>query len=139
MLFTCYLPPETSVWGKDASFFFNHVMSQIYLCSEVEAILVCGDFNSRIGAFDDYLKEVDAMPPRAFLDGSVNKHGESMIEFLKESKLCIVNGRICPLSDNFTSVSIKGEAVVDYILVPYDCLQICDSFEVLVSNQIVWI
>ena len=60
-----------------------------------------------------------------------------MIEFLKESKLCIVNGRICPLSDDYTSVSIKGKALVYYILVPYDCLQICNSFEVLVSNQLI--
>ncbi len=31
IVFTYYLPPETSIWGKDASYFFNHLLSQIYL------------------------------------------------------------------------------------------------------------
>lgn len=59
VVFTCCLPPERSAWGKDALFLFNHPLSQIYLCSGAEAIYICGDFNSRIAAVDDYLLEVD--------------------------------------------------------------------------------
>lgn len=70
-------------------------------------MFVCGDFSSRICAFDDYLKELDKMPLRASLNDSAKKHGESMIEFLKESQLYVVNRRICPLNDNYTSVSVK--------------------------------
>lgn len=90
-----------------------------------------------MGTIDDYLKDVDDVPIRVPLDESTNKHGESLIEFLRDSKMCIINGRICPLNDNFTSVSIKGRAVVDYILVPYDCLQFCISFEVITPGQLV--
>lgn len=71
------------------------------------------------------------------LDVGINKHGESLIEFPIDSKFCIVNGRICPLKDNYTSVSTKGNAVVDYILVPHDRLQSCIFFEVITPTQLV--
>lgn len=45
-----------------------------------------------------------------------------LIEFLKDSKCCILNGRLSPQNDHFTSVSTKGKAVVDYIVTPRDCL-----------------
>ena len=108
VVFTCYLPPEMSPWGRDASGFFSHLLSQIYLCSHTDAVYVSGDFNSRVGNLDDYLKEIDDVPLRVALDEYVNKHGESLIEFLRDSKMCLINGRICPLDDNYTSVSIKG-------------------------------
>lgn len=58
--------------------------------------------------------------------------GNQWFHFLK---LCIVNGRICPLNDNYTYVSVKGKAVVDYILAPYECLQTCNFLEVLTPIQ----
>lgn len=60
---------------KGCLVFFNHLLSEMYLCSVLEAIYVCGYFSSRIDAFDDYLKQVNEMPPRASLGDSVNKHG----------------------------------------------------------------
>lgn len=127
---SCYIPPEMSVWGRDVSIVYRHLLSQIYLCSEADAIYFCGDLNSRVDGLSDYVKEIDDVPQRVPLDVGINKHGESLIEFLMDSKFCIVNGRICPLKDNYTSVSTKGKAVVDYILVPHDCLQSCISFQV---------
>ena len=49
---------------------------------------------------------------------------------------CFVNGRICPLDDNYTSVSTKGKAVVDYIIAAHSCLENCISFKVLTPNQL---
>ena len=49
VVYSCYLPPEMSPWGRDASSFFAHLSSQIYLFSNLDAIYVVGDFNSRIG------------------------------------------------------------------------------------------
>ena len=56
---------------------------------------------------------------------SKNKHGECLIDFLIECKCCIVNGRVTPSLDNYTSVSTKGNAVVDYFAVPQDRLANC--------------
>ena len=55
----------------------------------------------------------------------VNKHGESLIGFLRDSKMFLINGRICPLDDHFTSVSIK--AVVDDVMEAQNCLENCIS------------
>lgn len=67
-------------------------------------------------------------------DDYVNKHVET---FLRDSRMCVLNGRIDPLCDNFTSVSPKGKAVVDYIVVPIDCLEDCLEFQVLLVSQVV--
>ena len=137
VVFSCYLPPDTSPWGRDASGFFSHLLSYMYSYSDVDAIYVCGDVNGRTGTLEDYVVDIDDVPKRAVLDEGVNKHGESWIEFLKDSKMCIINGRICPLNDNYTSVSIKGKAVVDYIATPYECLKTCTQFKVITANQMV--
>jgi hypothetical protein len=41
---------------------------------------------------------------------------ETLLEFLQDSKMYIINGRIIPLRDNFTSISGKGKAVVDFMV-----------------------
>ena len=56
IVFVCYLPPESSPW--DSSFFFSHLLSQIYLYSEVENIFILGDFNARIGVAQDIIETV---------------------------------------------------------------------------------
>lgn len=137
IIFTGYLPPENSPWGRDASIFFNTLLSQIYQFSEVDSIFFCGDLNARIGNMDDFISDMDFLPMRAALDDFVNKHGETLIEFLKDARMCVVNGRIDPLYDNFTSISPKGKAVVDYIIAPYDCLENCVEFKVISASQAV--
>ena len=52
IIYTCYLPPESSPWA-DPTAFYGHLMSQIYLNSEVNFIIICGDFNARIGKESD--------------------------------------------------------------------------------------
>ena len=49
--------------------------------------------------------------------------------------MCLINGRIRPLDDNYTSVSIKGKAVVGYVMVAQNCSEKCISFKVL-PNQL---
>ena len=53
-----------------------------------------------------------------------------MIEFLQESRMCIINGRRIETLDDFTSTSIKGSAVVDYILVPIEEITKFSNFDV---------
>ena len=55
---------------------------------------------------------------------------------MQESKYCIVNGRITPEYDNFTSVSFKGSAVVDSLFLPQEYICKVDKFEVLLTKDI---
>ena len=75
----------------------------------------CGDINARLGTANDCIDDLDNIPKRSGIDYTKNKHGESFIEFLNQSCMCILNGRFTPLNDGFTSLSSKGAAVVDYI------------------------
>ena len=60
----------------------------------------------------------------------VNNHGLAFLEFLYETKMCVLNGRFNSKNDGPTSVSSKGVAVVDYIVCPIDCIQMFDNFTV---------
>lgn len=64
----------------------------------------------------------------------LNHHGETLLDSF-DSKMCIINGRICPSCDNFTSISGKGNAVVDYRVTLHDGLETCLEFKVLSSTQ----
>ncbi len=137
VLFACYLPPENSVWGRDPTSFFAHMISQLYLNHQADALFICGDFNGRVGNLSDVVEEIDDVPKRHILDKVKKGHGEALIEFVKDCKLALLNGRLDPEYDNFTFVSSRGKSVVDYFLTPHDCLQFCKSFRVdLVSDLI---
>jgi hypothetical protein len=113
------------------------MLSQVYRNSEADAIYICGDLNSGIGRLDDYINSINDIPSRVALDDFVSHHGETLLEFLWHSTMCIINGRICPLSDNFTSKSGKGKALVDYIVTLHDCLETCLELKVLSPTQMV--
>ena len=134
VIFSCYLSPEGSTRGRDSLTFFSHLLCLVYYL-EADAVYICGDFNSRIADKEDCLVS-DGMPPRIAKDLTLNKHGDTFINFIKDSKCCIVNGRVTPLNDDFTSISPKGKAVVDYIMVSQDCLNLCTEFQVITPNDL---
>jgi len=105
--------------------------------SECDAMFLAGDFNARIGSLSDVLLGLDDVPKRTCIDQSINQHGHEFIDFLNESKFCVLNGRFSTLGDEFTSISRKGRSVVDYICVPQDVFGDCRSFEVLTVQAIV--
>lgn len=136
-IISCYLSPESSAWGRDADSFFNHLLTMLYMLSHsVDAVYICGDLNSRIAELKDY-SDMDDIPTRTSLDTGVNKHGQAFIDFLKDSKCCVLNGRLNPENDNFTSVSIRGRAVVDYIVTPHDDLKNCLEFGVYTPSELI--
>ena len=67
----------------------------------------------------------------------MNQHGHSFVEFFNEAKFCTLNGRFDTNDDNYTSVSSKGNAVVDYICVPHDTFEQCLYFIVITSRSLV--
>ncbi len=119
----CYLPPDRSQYGRDTQAFFDHLLQIAYSASDCDLIVMGGDFNSRVGKHLDYIPDVDSICGRRPLDETTNSHGEAFIEYLKESKQCIVNGRITPHLDNFTSISGRGKAVVDYLIVNHNQIE----------------
>ncbi len=136
LLICAYLPPETSSWGTNAIDFYQYLLSISYAQCDCDMIVMTGDFNSRLGNMSDFIKNVDNIEMRSVIDKSINKHGRECIQFLLESKFCVVNGRVTPEHDNFTSISVKGAAVVDYIFVPISCLDRCLSCKVHTSQEL---
>ena len=65
-----------------------------------------------------------------------SSHGKSFIKFLKDSKFCIVNGRVIkPHCDNYTFVSSTDKSVADYVCVSHDCLKFHFDFKVITMRD----
>ena len=109
----------------------------MYLQCDCDSMIILGDFNVRIGPMSDTVYDCDSILERTIIDKRINQHGHEFIEFLTESKCCVLNGRCDNCDDNFTSVSRKGKAVVDYICVPHDMLNKYKYFKVITVQSIV--
>ena len=105
-------------------------MSRLYELDYANDIFICGDLNSRVGKTDDFIETIDDIPVRSVIDCDKNYYGDRLIEFLKDSKFCMLNGRLTSDLNNFTFVSTRGLSVVDYILVPHVTLKSCKYFRV---------
>ncbi len=131
------LSPESSTWGRNADLYFGHLLALLYTVTDkVDSIYICGDVNSRIGDLKDYV-EGDDISPCMVLDTSVNKQGHTFMEFLKDSKCCILNGRLNPENDNFISISVRGKAVVDYIVTSHVDMKTCIGFNVYTPSELI--
>lgn len=108
-LLSCYLPPEGSTWS-DPQKMYNNLLVKMYNLVNFAVVYVCGDFNSRIGSLADWICDSDlGITQRVCLDDTINTQGEMLIEFLRDSKCCVLNGRT-PGINNFTSISVKGKS-----------------------------
>lgn len=137
ILIGVYLPPENTTWGRESAQFFAHLVMLSYQFTYADLLFICGDMNARISDKPDYIPEVDDMSKRQNIDQSNNSHGDLLIEFLKDTKMCILNGRLTPHMDNFTCVSSKGRSVVDYLCIPHECLRFCDMCKVTTPSEAV--
>ena len=108
----------------------------MYLYSDLDAIYLGGDLNGRIGQRPDFVEGLDDVTPRTSIDIHVRGHGEAILEFCNEAKMCVVNGRISPLHDNFTSISNRGSAVVDYFLTRHEDLKNISDFKVITMSSL---
>ena len=117
VIYSVYLPPENSKYGQFNEQILNMLTIEIYREGDSDLVMICGDLNARVANKDD----CELMPdikPRKSLDGTCNSQGLKLIDFTNDCKMCIVNGRITPDLDDFTSItSYRGKAVVDYSIV----------------------
>ena len=91
--------------------------------------MIVGDWNIRVGDCDDFITGVDNLTPRTIIDYKTNQHCETLIDFLISANLCILNGRNT-VNNDYTSISSRGCAVVDYCFVPYEQLEKYSEFKV---------
>ncbi|CAG2251540.1 unnamed protein product [Mytilus edulis] len=71
------------------------------------------------------------------IDSVCNKHGQVFVEFLTDSKFCVLNGRFGEKSNQYTSISSRGKSVVDYICVPHDIIGSCKDFKIVPCGDVV--
>ena len=50
---------------------------------------------------------------------------------------CILNGRLNPENNNFTSISVRGKAVVDYIVTSHADMKTCLGFNVYTPSELI--
>ena len=132
----CYLPPENSSRHFDVNSFYDHLLADIYAYQNDGLIFVCGDFNGRCGSLEDFISGVDFLQERNVIDFKTNFYGELLIDFLVNTNMCMLNGRNFECND-YTSISVKGLAVVDYCLVSHDTLDRFSKFNVLRTSSII--
>ncbi|VDI44476.1 Hypothetical predicted protein, partial [Mytilus galloprovincialis] len=135
-LCVCYLQPERSSRGNIAQEYYDVLLSQIYLYSGCSNLFVCDDFNGRIGNLQDFDDNIDFIPEKSSIDDVRNAFGNYFLDFIKDAKLCVLNGRLEKDSDNYTYVSKTGKSVVDYIAVPYADLNKYSKFKVQLISDI---
>ena len=113
------------------------MLSVVYTCSFADIIIICVDFNTRIGCKLDFIPDIDNVTERLVLDHSKNSHGRFFTEFLKDGKMCVLNGCFEKEKDHYTFISPRGKSVVDYFVVPHECLQYCREFSVKTVSDFV--
>ena len=133
-----YLPPHGFHYGKDPESFFLDNSLVFSDLSDCDLLVAGGDLNSRTKDDLDYIPDVDGdTPPRINPDQERNNHGKCFLQFLKDNRALICNGRITPEQNDFTFVSPQGRSVPDYIYCPADHINYCLSLKVVKVSDVI--
>ena len=93
-------------------------MKKVYEYQSEGEIILCGDFNARMGSEPDYIEGVDVVKPREVIDTSTYSSCDILADFLIDCNLCMLNGRLG--KNDFTHISTHGKSVVDYVFIPHE-------------------
>ena len=109
-------------------------------------VLICGDFNSRIGNQKDYVifdndanidilsldYEIDTLIPRFSQDNTRNTNGRKLLDFCRQNGLRVGNGRVGADKGvgKYTYVGSTGCSVIDYVIVNSSLLDVFSTFHV---------
>jgi hypothetical protein len=84
---------------------------------------------------DDYISD-EALPPRSSQDFCTNQYGTLLLDFVRQTGLRIMNGRIGADAGvgKYTYVGSAGCSLVDYVISSVDIMRLFHSFEVTDPN-----
>ena len=137
IVYCIYLPPESSRYGLSNEDTLNKLTIELYRHVEADGVVICGDLNARIGSKLD-CQDIDDVPKRLVLDTHTNPQGERLLTFVNDVKACIINGRVTPQWDGYTSVAPhKGKAVVDYFITRQSDFNMIKTMKVIPTSDIV--
>ena len=88
MIYCVYLPPENSPYGQNNEHVLNLLVGEMYSLEEVDTVLICGNFNARIGNCDDCMLTA-GVPMRTVIDNHSNAQGTKLLEFMNDNKCCV--------------------------------------------------
>ena len=138
---TVYIPPQNS--SRESRLNIDHfekLQNNIYKFANKGSIILCGDFNARMGTVEDFIDnkhlEDDIFAPFSFdwrlsQDHQVNAYGKSLIDLCIGNNLITLNGRTNgDLLGQFTCHTYNGAIVVDYAIVSHDLLASVVGFRV---------
>ena len=100
---TVYIPPQNSSRESRLNIDrFEKLQNNIYKFANKGSIILCGDFNARIGTVEDFIdnKHLEddifapfSFDPRLSQDHQVNAYGKSLIDLCIGNNLITLNGR----------------------------------------------
>ena len=137
-LFVVYVPPEGSRYDMESITVYDELLLQTYATVNWDQLLMVGDFNARVGDVKDFCNS-DDIQTRNIIDSTINSHGWEMLNFLIESKCCIINGRVgcgTQCSSEFTLENSRGRSVVDYGITRHTDLDMVWEFRVVPCDQL---
>ena len=128
-----YLPPDTFQYGRDPEGYFADNAVIWSDLSDCDLLVGGGDLNSRTKSDLDFIPDIDGkfVSPRSNPDQLKNSHGNYFLQFLKDNRALICNGRITPDLNDFTFLSTRGRSVPDYIYCPADQIHLCKELKVI--------
>ena len=129
---SCYLPPENSSRHTNVDSFFSDLMKKVYECQNDGQLIICGDFNARIGCESDYIEGVDDVKLRGVIDETLNSYGDHLLDFLINCSLCILNGRLG--FQDFTHVTKRGRSVVGDLLLIIS-VSLTNSLHIILNSR----
>lgn len=127
-----YVPPCNSSYGKaNGKDIIQKLEKHIEFFSCKGKVLICGDFNARVGNYSDLLEKEDEpyipLPhdgsyefilPRSSCDNkTLNQHGKWLMDLCTDNQMYILNGRtLGDFDGKFTCHTPRGSSVVDYFI-----------------------
>lgn len=101
-----------------------------------ETVLVCGDFNCRVGELNNVEELLVADNPNLYhsrktLDKVVRPEGRALVDMMEDNGFLALNGRtIGDIPAQYTYVSRTGNSVVDFVWINADDAVLVGSFQV---------
>ena len=138
---TVYIPPQNSSRESRLNTdHFENLQNNIYKFASKGNIILCGDFNARIGIVEDFVDNkfleddkyiTPSLDQRYSKDHHVNAYGKSLIDLCIGNGMAVLNGRTNgDLLGQFTCQTYNGASVIDYVVISHSLLSFVVGFNV---------